>query len=276
MAATLSTTTCPGCGAAASGKFCANCGASLAESACAGCGAALSPGAKFCHRCGTAVGAAAPRRSADGLSSALPWAVAGIALLALIVLVAAPRVRARTASQLDAPLNALPQAGLDDRGQGAAAGGAPSGARAVDLSQMTPREQAARLFDRVMRLDEEGKKDSVQFFAPMAIQAYQMLDSLDLDARYDMGRIAEAADQPRLARAAADSILARDPNHLLGLVLAASASRTGGDEAAARRFEQKLLAVEPAETRRALPEYQAHRHDIDEALKAARRTGIRD
>ena len=36
---------------------------------------------------------------------------------------------------------------------------------------MTPRERADRLFDRIMRLDTEGKKDSVQFFAPMAISA---------------------------------------------------------------------------------------------------------
>src|ERR671939_41658 len=82
------TVACPRCSAQARGHFCANCGAPLAGALCAGCGSALTPGAKFCHRCGTAVGAAPARAAQGGLSAALPWAVAGIALVALVALVA--------------------------------------------------------------------------------------------------------------------------------------------------------------------------------------------
>ncbi|MFL5466942.1 MAG: double zinc ribbon domain-containing protein, partial [Gemmatimonadaceae bacterium] len=49
-------TVCQSCGKSATGKYCANCGAPLAGATCSSCSADLSPGAKFCHRCGTAVG----------------------------------------------------------------------------------------------------------------------------------------------------------------------------------------------------------------------------
>ena len=78
------------------------------------------------------------------------------------------------------------------------AGGAGGGAAGVDLGSMTPRQIAERLYNRVMRLDAEGKKDSIGFFAPMAIQAYQMIPDQDADTRYDLGRIAQVAgDAPR-------------------------------------------------------------------------------
>ena len=55
-----------------------------------------------------------------------------------------------------------------DLGCGAGAAGAAGAGRAPDLSQMSPRDIADRLFDRVMRLSSEGKVDSAQFFATMA------------------------------------------------------------------------------------------------------------
>jgi hypothetical protein len=270
------TTTCPSCGAVGSGRFCAGCGAPLSGATCAACRAALSPGARFCHRCGTAVGTV-PR--ADGRSdsrgglAALPWAVASIALLALIALVAGQRFNAVSGSRLEAPSNALPQAGLDDRGA-PLAGGLPADApppRGPDISQLSPEERASRLFDRVMALSERGKTDSVQFFAPMALTAYQMLGTLNLDQRYDLGRIGEVSGAPQLAKAQADTILRQNPTHLLGLTLAASVADAGGDDRARRGYEQRLLAAERSELAKAIPEYQAHRVDIDSALARARR-----
>ena len=70
-------------------------------------------------------------------------------------------------------------------------------------------------------LDEEGKRDSVEFFAPMVMAAYRMLGPLDLDQHYDLGRIGEVTGGGTLARAEADTILRADPTHLLGLALAA-------------------------------------------------------
>src|SRR5438045_78744 len=69
------------------------------------------------------------------------------------------------------------------------AGGAAGGGPAPDISSMSPEERAARLFDRVMRYDEQGKRDSLLVFAPMALNAYEMIGTLDTDQRYDLGRI---------------------------------------------------------------------------------------
>ena len=266
---------CPNCGAAASGRFCASCGVPLEGAVCAACGSALSAGARFCHRCGTAVGAA-PGRQAEGRGGAavLPWVVASIALLALIALVAGQRVSTPAGSTLDAPRNALPQAGLDDRGPVGPSGELPPegrAQRAPDISQMSPEERASRLFDRVIALSERGKTDSVQFFAPMALTAYQMLGPLNLDQRYDLGRVGEVSGAPELVRAQADTILQQNPTHLLGLALAARAAAMRGDAGAERSYRRRLLAAEQPELAKNLPEYQAHRVDIDSALARARR-----
>jgi len=260
---TPSTTTCPNCAAPASGRFCANCGASLEGAICGACRAPLTPGAKFCHRCGTAAGAPAapaPRPDAGGFPAALPWAVAGIALLALIALVAGQRFNARPTRAADP----VAQGPVED-----GAGGAP--VRGPDISALSPRERADRLYDRIMRLDSEGKKDSVEFFAQMGISAYQMLPEQDADTRYDMGRIAEAAGATPLARTQADSILASDPNHLLGLILAISVARDAGDAPAVRTLQQKLLAVQSTEIAKRLPEYQRHQGEIAVEVEAARK-----
>lgn len=141
----------------------------------------------------------------------------------------------------------------------------------TDISQLSPEERADRLFNRVMQLSTEGKTDSVRFFAPMGITAYQMIGTLNADQRYDLGRIAEVSGALPLARAQADSILLEQPSHLLGLVLAARVATLARDEAALRQVESRLLAVERAELARALPEYQRHEADIMNALAQARR-----
>ena len=122
-----------------------------------------------------------------------------------------------------------------------------------------------------MRLSSEGKTDSVKFFAPMALSVYQSLGPLDADLRYDFGRVAEVAGAAEIARAQADSILATDSTHLLGLVLGARAAQLRGDSAAARTFFRRLLAAEPSESAKKLPEYERHQGDILEALAEARR-----
>ncbi|HEX6965542.1 MAG TPA: zinc ribbon domain-containing protein [Gemmatimonadaceae bacterium] len=263
------TIACPNCKAAASGRFCASCGAPLEGALCSGCGSSLTPGAKFCHRCGTAVGAAPTTSAAQhtGFASALPWAVAGIALVALIALVAGQRFNARPA-----PSAASASAGAD--APNALAGTAPGamGLRAPDISAMSPRERADRLYDRIMTLDAQGKTDSVQFFAQMAVAAYQMLPEQDADSHYDLGRIAEVAGVPSVASAQADTILQKDPTHLLGLILAAQSARAQGNAAQARTYETKFLAALPAEQKKNLPEYQRHRNDIEAAAAEARKT----
>jgi hypothetical protein len=213
---------------------------------------------------------AAPRGTSG---EKLPWAVAAIALLTVVALVAGQNFRAqRPGSTLDAPSNALPQAGLDDRAVGGGGGGGgdapPPAGRAPDISSMTPAERASRLFDRVMRYDEQGKRDSLETFAPMAMVAYEMVGPLDADQRYDLGRIGEVSGNYLVAKAQADTILRARPTHLLGLVLAA---RMSPDPTVARAYERRLLDAAPAELAKPLPEYERHRNDIEAALAAAKK-----
>ena len=142
----------------------------------------------------------------------------------------------------------------------------PSMRPAPDISNMSPEERATRLFDRVMAYSEQGKTDSARFFAPMAIQAYQMIGPLDLHARYDIGTISAAVGETALARLEADSILAAQPNNLLGLTLAIRAAGMAGDANAAAKFRQRLVAAAPAERAKNLKEYTEHSADIDRAL----------
>src|SRR3954447_13930814 len=109
-----SPTVCPSCTKPATGRYCANCGAPLAGAACSTCSAELTPGAKFCHRCGTAVGTAPAPRESRGNS--LPWIVAALAFLALFAMAAGRGFNAKPSDTVDGSQNALPQVGLDDRG----------------------------------------------------------------------------------------------------------------------------------------------------------------
>ncbi len=240
---------------------------------CAACGAGLARGARFCHRCGTPAGEAAPVVAAapaasGGLAGVLPWGVAFVALMALVAMVAGQNFGAAKGSRIDGSSNAVPTPSIDGPALGAGAPG--SGARAPDISSMSPEERALRLYERVMVYDEAGKRDSVVIFAPMALAAHELLENIDLDSRYHAGRIAEVAGLSDMALAQADTMLQQDANHLLGLLLGARAARLGNDEAKARSFEQKLLAAVDAERARQLPEYEQHRAEIELALTRAR------
>ena len=268
-----STSRCPACGAPASGRFCSSCGTTLAGATCATCSASLTPGARFCHRCGTPAGAPSAA-SSRGFASALPWAVAALALVSLTALVVGQRFGERgnpapTADVLDGAnmQGATPIGPAAGDASGAPAGPAP---RAPDISQLSPEQRAERLYDRIMTEHEAGREDAVRSFLPMARAAYEMIGPLNLDQRYDLGRLGEVGGDTALARAQADTILNARPTHLLGLILAARVARMEGSEPRARALDARLLAAEPAERSAALPEYLLHRNDIDTAVSAAR------
>ena len=157
-------------------------------------------------------------------------------------------------------------------GPGAAATDAApvaAGMPAPDISSMSPEERASRLFDRVMRYGEQGKTDSLKIFAPMAIQSYEMLGPPDAHARYDIGMIGVVSGDVQLARAEADTILAGNKTHLLGLVLAMKAAGLRQDTKARAEYQRRLAAAAPDERAKKLKEYDDHKADIDAALKPA-------
>ncbi|HEX9632141.1 MAG TPA: zinc ribbon domain-containing protein [Gemmatimonadales bacterium] len=230
--------TCPTCGATATGKFCHNCGAALGARVCAKCGAALSGGARFCHACGApaaGVGGATAARTGGGI----PWFLVGGAVVVLLVIVAVVQL--------------TPGAPPPAPGAPAAPASGP-----VDLSQLTPREAADRLFDRVMISREAGKLDTAAFFAPMALRAYAMLDEVDADARFHIGLLEIAAGDPTGAEAQADTLAQAVPTHLYASMLRADAARARGDTAAAERADQAFLRNYEAETAANRPEYAPH------------------
>lgn len=260
---------CPSCGAPASGRFCTQCGAVVRDARCGNCGVSLTPGAKFCHDCGAPVGVqtapagapAAPRTRPSRAShttdaaprSNLPWILAGVAFVTLVVIFAAQRAGQTPAAPM--------------------AGAAPAaGPGAIDISSMSPQERASRLFDRIMRLSEEGKQDSVALFSSMAITVYESLGPLDLDSRYDLGRIAQVSGRLDLAQAQADTILRQSPDHLLGLILALAVADARGNAAERSALQRRLLAAETSQLARGLDEYVRHGADINAALAAARKS----
>jgi hypothetical protein len=207
-----------------------------------------------------------PGAASAGGTSRVPWIVTGVALLAVIALVLFQASRASTAA---APGEEASMGGGVPLAANApfAGGGMPS---VGDISRMSPQEQADRLFNRVMRYASEGKGDSAAIFAPMAMQALEMLAPLNVHQRYDLGLVASVAGDLVRAKLEADSILKKNPNDLLGLTLAIRVAEASGNSAARGDFEKRLIAAEPAERKTARQEYQDHGFDIDAALKEAR------
>jgi len=225
---------------------------------CAHCGAALGERGQFCHRCGTprdgrpvasTTGAATP----NSVATILPWAVAGIALLSLLAFIVGQNFGRGKAAPAAAAAPAV----------------APAPGRAPDISSMSPQERADRLFQRVMTYVGEGKSDSVTFFAPMAIQSFEALAPLDAHQRYDLGLLGLVSGDGALARAQADTILAGNATHLLGLILGMRASGLQSDAAARADFVRRLSAALVSERAKGLQEYQDHAPDIDAAVREA-------
>ena len=258
---------CPACGQESSGRFCSSCGANLeAAVACAECGNQLPPGGRFCNQCGAPTAATqallAERRSTS--SSPLPWVVAGVGATAAVVLLVVLLSRGGDEGAAAAPV--APMAG------GPVAGAPVGDPSQVDLSSMTPRERADRLYDRVMRLASAGDSAQARTFLPMALAAYQMVPEIDADGRYHLGVLALMAGDAPGARAQADTLLAHSPDHLFGLYNAAEAERLMGNDAAARQLLQRFVDVYDEEVAKALPEYSDHAPALDAMRQEATRT----
>ena len=247
---------CAGCGKTASGNFCSHCGAPLLA-ACPACGAEVRPGSRACSQCGLALaGQAQPRRwTAQTIA---PWAALGLAALALTV--ALGPWSDRSSSTI---------AGAPVRFSQLSAPGAPAPGQPPDLSTMSPREAADRLFNRVMTASENGATEEAQRFAPMAIQAYERAGPLDNDGRYHVALVYLTTGDSKSARAQIAKLRATAPNHLFGFMVEHQIAVKSGDSAAADRATRAFEAAYDQERATGRVEYQEHAGGVERFHTAA-------
>jgi hypothetical protein len=147
--------------------------------------------------------------------------------------------------------------------------GASTAQRAPDISAMSPRERFDRLFNRIMQAAERGESAQVEQFTPMALGAYEQLDTRDVDARYHAAVIHLQAGNITGARALADTILAEAPRHLFGYVIQGTAARIQRDLPAQARAERDFLAHVRSELAANRVEYLEHKLVLDEFRQEA-------
>ncbi len=249
---------CPACGAESGGadQFCTHCGAALpgvrrgvrgrrgrrlARDGYAAQAASSRGGASSS---GVGRGAAGGGGTEDGrrLAGAVGW-VAAVFLSLALALVLIVRGGGGDAGA-PGPVPSSP------------AGGAALGpTSAVDLSSMTPREAATRLFNRVMGAVEGGDRGQAELFLPMAIASYDRIGALTLDDRFHLSLLHAAAGDGAAALAVAEAGLAARPTHLLCLAAAAQAAALLGDSAKTATYYRAFLDAYDEETASGLSEY---------------------
>lgn len=280
------TNTCPQCGKNASGNFCANCGASLGGRFCNQCGAKAAPGASFCNECGATLAAGVAPTGGGGKSGGAAKSGGGAAKSGGGARVGAQAARAASGGGGNGGMGwwvaggmfvvviffmVLPLLTEDEQGQTGtpaapfAQGGAAAGAAATtDLSSMTPREAADRLYERVMRAASANDSAQVTMFLPMSIQAYGMARPLDADGFFHLSRLQRMAGQDSEALDTALDALKDNPNHLLNLYAAGDAALALGEEENARAYLSRLLQAWDREMASGNPDYQVHANMMPE------------
>jgi hypothetical protein len=253
---------CPECGKTSTGNFCQHCGAKLGGRFCNQCGAEIGGGAKFCNQCGAkaagggggGVPAAARKEAAASIVGGqnLPWWIAGVAMFALIVFAGVQMVTPSGPGPAAQPPLVAPFAG-GGTAPGCASTGAPP-----NLANMSMRESADLLFDRVMRCVSAADTAGAQMFLPMALGAYDQAQPLDNDGLFHLSLLNRVAGNLDAALANATQALSIDPNHVLALSAAAEAAAEMGRMEDAAAYYRHLLDVLDAEIARGLPEYVAH------------------
>ncbi len=241
---------CPSCGRPASGKFCAECGASLTGAVCGSCGVPLTPGGRFCHLCGAAHGA---RARSSVPTSVVAWVIGATAVAVLVVWL--------VGRNAGSPAAELPSA--------AAAGPSPGAGGPTDISSLTPRERADRLFNRVMTAASQGDTSQVRFFAPMAVQAYGMIGMLDADARYHLGLLEAESGNLSATVAQADTLERENPGHLFAILLRGEAAERSGDGPALARWHRRFLDAYEAQMQTGRQEYRDHQDALNVFRDAA-------
>ena len=216
--------------------------------------------ARFCHRCGKAV--TSPAGTPAATSDRKAWTIAGIACVLLVGAIAYQVSDA-------APTPASPDmANAGAAGGSQATGGAPVGP-APDISAMTPRQRFDRLFNRIMQAAERRDSAEVHRFTPMALGAYDQLESRDADARYHAAVLHMQVGDFDAARALADTILRESPRHLFGYVVRGEVAELQGADKSLAQAYRDFLAQYPSQIATKRVEYLEHQPVLDEFRTAA-------
>ncbi len=214
---------------------------------CPNCGQQTA--GRFCSNCGASLTAqVAPARTSA--KTIVPWVAVGVAVGALVVVLS-------TFVGRDNPPSPFLSAGS-------------TLSRPPDLSKMTPREAADRLFNRIMTAAERGDTEEALRFAPMALQAYEALGPLDNDARYHVGLVHATAGDIKSARAYVAMLRQSVPDHLLGIMLEHTIAKQRGDQDRALHAYNTFLAAYESEIAMGRAEYGDHQSGIDSFRRAAK------
>jgi hypothetical protein len=138
-----------------------------------------------------------------------------------------------------------------------------------DISNMTPRERFDRLYNRIMKSAESGDENGVAQFTPMALMAYQQLDTIDADARFHAALLKLHTSDIAGAKALGDTVLLKNPGHLFGYIILGTAARWAKDDAELARQYAAFLKHYDAEMKVGRPEYRDHARSLEDFKKAA-------
>jgi hypothetical protein len=219
--------------------------------ACPSCGGPTVAQAIFCHVCGASLTEGPSGRQWSGRTLA---SLAVVAVLIAVGVFALATYTEQKTPPLSGPMPLAPSAPMFVP---------PTSNRPPDLSKMTPREAADRLFNRIMRTSEQGKTDEALRFVPMAVQAYGGLPVLDDDAHYHLGLIHGIVGDRENGLRHITALKQAAPNHLLALMLEYEIAEKSGDRAAVSKIVAVFAAAYVAEMATGRPEYLAHRNTID-------------
>ena len=243
----------------------AGCGATTTDRFCVTCGTPLAEGVRFCPKYGTPLGSGvgavppvpgmAPTPAAAGSNT--PWLIA----IGLSIVAAAGVIHAAIGR------DGLPAGGGPPVQTQAASGTLAGGGLgpAPDISGLTPREQFARLNDRVMAAAEAGDTSTVINFWPMAYGAYEQLlpGDRDIDARYHMATLYLIVGQFPQVLALTDTIMTEAPDNLMGWYLRTLVHEYQEDGAKAREAREEFNRLYPTQIEQPRGEYIDHRDMLD-------------
>ncbi len=212
--------------------------------ACPSCGGRVQEDARYCQHCGKAL-------SGDRLLNTQTLTVIAAALIVLVamgLLFASAIDFDRLSGQETTDVAPPPQT----------VSGQPP-----DLSTMSPRVAADRLFNRVMMAEEQGNIAEIEQFAPMAVAAYEQLESLDADALFHLGLIHAAAGNIEDTKDFAKRMKAIVPTHLLTVLLEHRIAMTENDMAAAASADDRFREYYDEEMSIGRLEYEHHVASIE-------------